>query len=161
MLLIVTPGCVAPIQHETASGKPEAVVASSDLDDIGSALTTRMLDSGFNLERQSTNLLVFTKESSNLGMSMLYGSKYDSTPAYRITYTLAQVATGTRVLADVAILTNPGSGFERATSLNKDKVSISYQTILDELASQYRSSTSPPPTAGGEPNLFDPYLAPK
>jgi len=72
-----------------------------------------MVNGGFRITKDTSYELTFDKPVENIAVAVLMGSKYDSQPNARVSYTFAQVNDTTRVVADVAIITNPGSAFER------------------------------------------------
>ena len=63
----------------------------------------------------------------------MLGSRYDSTPNARITYTFAVGTDTIRIVADLAIITNPGSAFERRMEMNNAKDSMEFQEMLNQL----------------------------
>jgi hypothetical protein len=131
-------GCAAPVQHNTPSGKVEAVMPATT-DQVKSALVSMMVNTGYNISKDTPYLIAFDKPSDNIMASVLLGSKYDATPNVRVTFMFAPQGLATRVIADFAIITNPGSAFERITPLNGSQDTMKFQALLDRMAA------NPPP----------------
>lgn len=111
-------GCAAPIQHQTASGRPETLIHNTSADSVKSAIVNGMMSKGYRITRDTPYEIAFDKPVENIADQVLLGSKYDSQPSARVSYTLASVGADVRVIADMAIITNPGSAFERRTEMN-------------------------------------------
>lgn len=132
-LLFVVTGCAAPIKHLTPSGRPEVTIGGSVGEQVVARITDRMLNAGYNVKTATKPLLVFENPIDNVLAAALLGSRYDSTPAARITYTIIETGTSTRVVASLTAITNPGSAFERVTPMDNSKDSVSVQQFLTEL----------------------------
>lgn len=78
-------------------------------------------------------LLVFEKPIDNVFAAALLGSRYDRTPAARVTYTIIETESSTRIVASLAAITNPGSAFERVTPMDDSKDSVRVQQFLTAL----------------------------
>ena len=60
-------------------------------------------------------------------------------PKSRVTYSIAQVGDDVRVVADISMVTNPGTGHEERTDMNdtaKDAVAHETQSFLDDLRTE-------------------------
>lgn len=134
-LLFVAAGCATPIMHLTPSGRPEVTVTGRVGEQVVARITDRMLNSGYNVKTATKTLMVFEKPIDNVLAAALLGSRYDSTPAARITYTIIETDASTRVVASLAAITNPGSAFERVTPMDNSKDSVGVQQFLTELKS--------------------------
>lgn len=136
-LIVMVTGCVAPVQHNTASGKPEVTVGTDDVGQVKAALVSEMVDRGYHITADSDYRLVFDRPVDNFLAGVLLGSSYDTTPNARIAYALVRRAEGVRVVADIAIITNPGSAFEKRTEMNQSQESLGVQRALDALKSSF------------------------
>lgn len=103
------------MQHHTPSGKVEATISGASPDDVKAALINEMLNRGYSITNDTSYMISFDRPVDNVFAAALLGSNYDSTPNARISYMLAKVGDATRVVADLAMITNPGSLFERRT----------------------------------------------
>ena len=90
-----------------------------------------MLDRGYIVTRESDYLVTFDKRIENVLAAALLGSRYDSTPNARVTYTIAKLQGRIRVIADLAVVTNPGSAFERLTNANANEGSLAIQDVMN------------------------------
>lgn len=129
-------GCATPVTHNTPSGRPEVTINGVPPNKVSARLTNEMLNWGYNIRKQSDNLIAFDRPTDNLMASALLGSRYDSTPNARITFMLAELGNSTRVVADLQIVTNPGSAFERLTNMNQSQDSRKIQEMLQRIKYQ-------------------------
>jgi hypothetical protein len=132
---VLLAGCAAPVVHNTASGKVEEIFTGTP-GQTKPKIVGMMANFGFNVSKDTPYLIAFDKPTENVMAAVLLGSKYDSTPNTRITYTFVQMGPNTRVIADASIITNPGSAFERVTNMNGNQDTVKLQTWLDNLAAQ-------------------------
>lgn len=134
--------CVtAPVEHHTASGKPEVTVAATP-ESIKPQLVSQMLSAGYRINRDTVYELSFDRPVDNLAVAVLMGSKYDAQPNSRISFSFAPIGGQTRIVADAAIITNPGSAFERRTPTNNGVDSQSIQQYLDRLKAETDPNSS-------------------
>ena len=119
---------------QTASGRPEVTITNATPEKIKPVLVSEMANAGYRISKDTPYELAFDKPVQNLAMAALLGSRYDSQPNARITYTFAQIGKDTRVIGDVAVITNPGSAFERRTELNNGVDAYDLQTGLQRLS---------------------------
>ena len=125
--------CVEPVEHSTASGKPEVLIDTQDTSAVKSEIVSYMINSGYSVTTNDEFTIAFDRPVDNAFAAVLLGSSYDSTPNARITYTIIEVNNGTRVIADSAIITNPGSAFERRTPMNNSQDSKRIQELLTQI----------------------------
>jgi membrane-associated protease RseP (regulator of RpoE activity) len=119
---------------QTASGRPEVTIANTTPEKIKPVLVSEMANAGYRITKDTPYELAFDKPVQNLAMAVLLGSRYDAQPNARVTYTFAQIGNDTRVIGDVAVITNPGSAFERRTELNNGVDAYDLQTGLQRLS---------------------------
>lgn len=134
-------GCATPVQHQTASGKPEILVAGATPETVKPAVVNRMVSAGYRITKDTPYELAFDRPVENVAAAVLLGSKYDSTPNARVSYTIAGTGTGTRVVADLAVITNPGSAFERRTDFNGSQDTVKIQGVLDQVRGDLEAAT--------------------
>lgn len=109
-------------QLQTASGKPEVTIFAADASLVKAEIINDMLNSGYVLSRDTAYQLVFDKRmETNFTAQLLLGSNYDQVPAARIAYVISPTNENVRVIADMSIITNPGSAFERRMDMNHSK----------------------------------------
>ena len=83
------------------------------------AFVPKFLARGYDIKSDSDYQIVFEKKSNGLAAGILFGSRYDSTPAARITTTIVG-SSPTTVTGKASIVTNPGSAFERVTDVSNN-----------------------------------------
>ena len=136
LLIVATLSLTAcqTVQHQTLSGKPEVTIFAADASLVKAEIINAMVNSGYNLSRDSAYQLVFDKQlTTNFTAQLLLGSNYDQVPAARVAYLISPTNEKVRVVADMSIVTNPGSAFERRTDMNHSKDAADLQTALGKL----------------------------
>jgi hypothetical protein len=132
--ILLLSGCVAPVQHNTGSGKPEICISSKvPQEAVASALTSDLLNRGYSISQQTNTQVRGDKPVTNVLAAALLGSRYDSTPNARINYNIVSGQDCTRVVADMNIVTNPGSAFERLTAMSNSQDSVMIQSDLNQI----------------------------
>ena len=133
-------GCAASVVHYTASGKPEVTIHTENVSSVKESVVSRMINRGYNLIRDTDYQMVFDRPIDNVWAAAFWGSRYDGIPNARITYTFAVGTDTVRVVADLAIITNPGSAFERRSlEMNDAEVSLEFQAMLNQLRDAMRT----------------------
>jgi hypothetical protein len=130
------------VTHETPSGRAEVTIPNTTVDRVKSYLVSIMTNKGYRITKDSQFQISFDKPSENIALNVLLGSKYDSTPNMRVSYDIAALPNGIRVISDLAVITNPGSAFERRTEVNEGPASAEVQAILTLLEPELNSQSS-------------------
>lgn len=113
-----------PAPIDTPSGRPEIQIDGKPPKDVMQAMVARNLREGNRLIRVSEFELVFARLMDNsLLASLLYGSRYDSTPEMRVIYVMVATQStgqsGTRVFARAEVATNPNSRHEQISDVTR------------------------------------------
>ena len=95
-----------------------------------------MINRRYAITRETDFFVVFDRPVTNVLAAALLGSRYDSTPNARISYSLARIQDRIRVVADLAIITNPGSAFERPMNMNANQDALEIQAMMDHVRVQ-------------------------
>lgn len=114
-LSVLLAACAAVMPLPTASGRPEVTIANVPKRLVADRITAELIGQGHALRQQNDYALVFDKRIEGFGAAVAYGSRYDATPAGRLTFNLVDVPGGVKVYGRFDVVTNPGSGFERLT----------------------------------------------
>jgi membrane-associated protease RseP (regulator of RpoE activity) len=132
-------GCATPPRSvATPSGRPEAVMAKAPLKEVQSVLTNVAMNAGFSTKSVTDFTAVYEKPSDNVAATMLFGSRYDSTPVWRMSFNFAPIGEDLRVVGMMQIVTNPGSAFERVNDMSRNTVdAVNLQSHLDALKEHY------------------------
>ena len=123
---IVIFGCVTVQPLNTISGKPEVIINIEDKEKIKDSLVNSMMNEGFYLKTTNEYNLVFGKISNDIATSLLYGSRYDTSPELIVSFSIVKVNNGYRLIATLNVITNPGSAFERVTDLSYGSTGAHY-----------------------------------
>jgi hypothetical protein len=133
-LCFLLAGCASnQIQHNTPSKKVEATFFNADESVICGMITEKMIDKGYFVKNSGNKLLVFDRPIEGVLAGMVYGSRYDSTPNSRVSYSINTYDGKTRVVVSFAVITNPGSGYEKTTPFDNHKDTIEYKVMLDNM----------------------------
>lgn len=150
LALIALVGCAAPKQHlNTASGNPEVIIEGATRKQVADRIVDRLTGKGLTI-RQVTEYKIVAgqKADQDFAARLLYGSRYDGVPEYRLTYTLIDQPQGVKVYARVEIVTNPGSSFERVNDMtNAQKHNL--QDMLGKLRSEFEPPRAPNGSVAG------------
>lgn len=144
-------GC-GSVTHDTASGKVETSIAAPP-EAVKSALANAMVNQRYRISKDSQFEIAFDKPTENLAAVAFLGSRYDSTPNNRVSFYITPSPPVTRVVADFAIITNPGSSFERRTDFNNNQDSVQIQSMLDQIKAELEKPAPPPQSAGPRKKL--------
>lgn len=138
--LFLLAACQPPVNHNTMSGRPEACIAAKQ-QRVSAGLAEILLNKGFSVSQQTDSMVRGDRAITDAMASMFFGSQYDSTPVARITYNIVNTQKCVRVVADMNIVTNPGSAFERLTPMNNSKDSATIQSEMDALKASLEPHT--------------------
>lgn len=140
LIFVLITGCATVKHLNTPTGKPEVIIPDASKSEIADQITNAMLSWDFQLQKRDENILVFAKRDQRLGTSLLFGSRYDSTPEWRFIYNIVDHSEGIRVIANIAAITNPGSAFERVTDLSRgSKDSENVYALLTQIREGFSS----------------------
>jgi hypothetical protein len=137
-LAAVLAGCAAPPKPlGTPSGRPEVIISGATKKQVADAIVAGALAKGSQIKSVTEYAVVLTQRvQGNLGASLVYGSRYDSTPEVRVTLNMVDVTGGVRVYARGEMVTNPGSAFERVNDVTVHHAE-NLQTSLADLKSRF------------------------
>lgn len=134
--LLLLSGCATVPPPNTPSQRPEVTIAGASKKEILDVLMAEMLSSGAQVKRVDDYSVVFAKPDSSFGGALLFGSRYDSTPEMRVTYNLVEMGNAIRVFCNAAMVTNPGSAYERVSDVTGGKLAHEIQAMLERLKSR-------------------------
>lgn len=111
-------GCLAnmPVRLDTPSGQPEVTIAAEKKRVIA-ALTNRMLDKGWQVKSADEHRVVFKRVDDSIGGMAMFGTNFNGFPEARAEYSLVDSEGGVRVVCNLKMVSNPGSGFEQETEM--------------------------------------------
>ena len=146
-------GCTDVEPPQTASGRPEVTIAHASPDKVKGTIISLMLDKGYRLDHDSPYELVFAKQTDNLAAAVLLSTKMGGLPDVRVTYTIAEIGVGTRVVAGMEVVSNPGTGFESKLDMSRGAESGNVQAFLTDIAHKFDASEKPmPPQSNKKPS---------
>lgn len=137
-------GCTSPPKINTPSGQPEVVIRGATKKQIADRIAGNALATGAQIKSVNEYAVVIGKRATNdFASQLLYGSRYDGVPEYRVHFGLVDVPNGVRVFSRAEIVTNPGSAFERVTDATPSEAT-KIQAGLENLANNFRGSSIGP-----------------
>jgi len=151
--------CAAPAHLDTPGVHPEVTISRVTPDKVQAVLVSKMIDKGYRVTQDTQFNLAFDKSAGKVFFTE--GGAADRNQ--RVTYAITQVGDDVRVVADISMITNPGTGHEERTDLYgaaMDAPAHETQTFLDDLRTELNSAQTsdnkpsqkkparPPPTAG-------------
>jgi hypothetical protein len=115
-------GCAsAPQRLATPSGNPEIVIPNTTRKQVIDKIVAAKLEKGMQIKNVSDyGVVIGTRVNDSFMASLLYGSRYDSTPEARITYNIVETREGVRVFSRAEMVTNPGSAYERISDITQN-----------------------------------------
>lgn len=135
-------GCSSPNTAPvgTPTGFPD-VSFKAPKKEVMNQVLKMSLGKGYQIKSNTEFSLTVGKLDTSFAAALLGGSRYDSTPEVRIQFTFVENQETVRVTSTAALVTNPGSGFERPTQfLAESKIYGQIQSALLELKQKVESS---------------------
>lgn len=126
------------------SGRAEITIPAQ-INLVKPQLINEMLNRGYYIQADTPYLITFDKVSDNFGANLLFGTRGGGVPHARVTYSMAEINGQTRIMADAALIGNPGTGFERRNDMNGGDVRDAVQQILNTVAAKTIGPIPPPP----------------
>ena len=133
-LVVLVAGCAKPVKHNTASGKAEVFFPTQNIQAVKRTVVSVFINRGYMITQDSDFQLAFDRPVQNTFAAAFLGSRYDSKPNARVTTTFIAGNRNTRVIVDASIITNPGSAFEKRTSLNNNADTLKIKAELETAA---------------------------
>ncbi len=95
-----------------------------------------MLNLGYHIREQSDDSIVFEKQITDPTVATWHRDRYDMYPSSRVSYMLIEQNRTIRIVADLKIIINSGSDFERLAKVAKHPDYKSIQEILQNIENQ-------------------------
>jgi hypothetical protein len=121
---------------QTPSGRPEVTIYDITKKKVVDAIVNASLEKGAQIKQINEYSVIIGIRDKSFLSSLLYGSRYDSTPEIRASFNLVEIANGIRVFCNATMVTNPGSAFERISDVTTGKNAHDIQSMLERLKAQ-------------------------
>jgi hypothetical protein len=128
------------VRHDTPSGKVEETI-QAPIAQIKPDIAAMMFSRGYQLQRETDYSMAFDAPMTSTGAQVFFGSRFNSVPDARLTFSMAPEGGSTRVIVDCKIVTNPGTAFETYTDINGSKDTMALQHFLDDEAAKFRAQS--------------------
>lgn len=112
-LMLLLAGCATQKISQTATGRPEVSIYTSDIDAVKSELMMNFGQHGFMLEQDSQYSMFFTKQmegSQAMFAQMLIGNSYSTTPKAEIRINISQMKQRIDLVAFLSMSTQMAFG---------------------------------------------------
>jgi len=129
----------------TPSMRPEVTVAAPAAT-VRSTILSDLLNKGYTIHSDGPDVLVLDKKSDNILVNVLMGSRWNPIVDARITFAFAEINGQTRTVADLAVVTNPGTGFEQVTPVEANDALQKVQEYLTQAAAEITAQAAAQPT---------------
>lgn len=117
-VLVMHAGCATQPAGYNSNVRPDITIHGTTQKEVVNALVANSMSRGFQVVNATDYSVTTETRNTNLATALFFGSRYDSQPAVRVHYNVAQTSPElVRVNATAAIVTNPGSAFERITDV--------------------------------------------
>lgn len=127
VVLLFSAQCAIAAQNK---GTPEITIYNVSRKQVIDQIMRAKLERGMKIRSVSDHGVIASKVmDSNLGASILFGSRYDINPEARIIYNVIEIENAVKIFMRFEMVTNPGSSFERISDLTEGK----RKDILKEL----------------------------
>jgi hypothetical protein len=137
-------GCAAPVPLSTPSGNPEVSLPGVTKKQALDQIVARAVSRGMQVRSINDYSLTLGKRvGENFAAVLLYGSRYDSEPELRMTFTTIEGPGGVLIYARAEMVTNPGSAFERRNDVTGG-ARHDLQAILESLRAGFATAPAPP-----------------
>lgn len=129
--LCLLTGCAAAPVEEF---RPAEISAPAPAAELRARLLAVVIARGYSVTRETQSTLVVDKPSDNLAANVLLGSRMRPQVNARVTFTFIESAGRTRVVTELVIVTNPGTGLEQLTPIRLQSEIRTVQGWLDQAA---------------------------
>jgi hypothetical protein len=136
--LLVLDGCAAIPVIPTESGKPEIIIHKTTKEKVANEIINDTSSKGFMLVSSAPNLIILDKPAEGV-MAYFYGSHQNPIPNHRLQIQLTDVQGGVRILINLFIVTNPGTGLEKLENRNHSKDAYEIYQALQNLKMRLES----------------------
>lgn len=136
-------GCATLPPLNTNSGRPEITLCGVSKNEMMEKVVAGASMDGFNIRSTSNFQIVMGKPLTNPLAAGLYGSRYDSTPEFRLVWTFADIGNScTHIGVALFMVTNPGSAFEKMSDFSTGKDAHDIQKGLEDIKSKFERSNT-------------------
>lgn len=136
--------------YDTASGRPEITVARS-AGEVKTAIASYLLNRGFRVIKDTDLQVVAERQTQNIGAALLFNTEFGGLPTERVTITFLSSGGNTRVVSEVAVVSNAGSAFEKVTQMTNSPIAGDMQQELAGLNQTLSAGAEPKPVAARAP----------
>ena len=139
--------CQTMSPSNQSSGLPHVLLENTSSSIVMNTIVSSMNNSGFKVISTKDSTVVVTRPSGPELAADVFGASFSGTAEIRIAYTITRSGSAVQVSADISLVANPGTSYEKSASLNDTKYARSMQASLETL----KSAVHPAGHAAGQP----------
>ena len=114
--ILLFAGC-ASTQVQTPSGSPEITLSGVRSDQVKPIILNVVINHKLRIKSDTPYSIAVERQTQNIAAGILLSTGYSGMPLERITFMIAEVPGGTRVVADGTFISNAGTAFEKSTPI--------------------------------------------
>ena len=123
-----------PPPPNTPSGRPEITIPAERTNAALAYILDVCMNRGYTIRRQTPTMIMLERPANNMWASMLFASQFNANPHLRVIWNIISTETTTRIIGDLSIVTNPGSGYEQPHPITHGAALQQMQEILNTAA---------------------------
>lgn len=144
MIVSIMTSCQTAEPIKATSKPPEVTIENATRKQIIDIISGEMRDGGFKILSVNDSKLLVGRKSGAALIASVYGSSFTGMAEERIAYNVIDVGNSVKVSADIGIVANPGTSFEKITNLNDTKYASSMQASLESLKHSVQAAKQAP-----------------
>jgi hypothetical protein len=141
---VLLAGCAT---YTPEAGSPQVII-HAPVDAVKNHLVNDLVNKKWNPVTDS-EFTVILDRAGGFWQDVFFGSQWNAQTVSRINLTFINTGDGTRVIWHECIVTNPGSGFQQMTEVDRDWPQVQYW--LDCMAAELENRPRPPQPIFPEP----------
>lgn len=134
-MMMVLAGCQSAQQQAAVQRTTQVDATIQEFTDL---LLQKRIARGYTIRQQTPNMIVLDRPAKDFATQFVYGSQWNIVPNYRLTYQMYGDKPLT-VSVNGAIITNPGSGFERINDMSNHASMAEVMKEIADIASEIKS----------------------
>lgn len=147
IILLIVNSCASVEPSKGTYSTPEITIDNVSSKQVVDIIAEEMRNNKFKIYSLTDSKIIVGRKSGQELISFAYGSSFYGIAEERIVYNIIKIGNSVKVTADILILANPETSFEKITSLNNTRYAQSMQASLDSLKTSIQQN---PPGAQQE-----------
>lgn len=141
-ILLIVSSCASIEPSKTTYRAPEVIIDHVSSKQIADIIAEEMRNNKFKIYSLTDSKIIVGRRSGQELISFALGPSFYGIAEERIVYNISKIGNSVKVTADISILANPETSFEKTISLNNTKYAESMRASLDSLRSSIQQNPS-------------------